>query len=124
MSIYKAFNKIFISLIDDCILVFPEDPNFKNYRKGAKILDQFNTLKPAQVYKKYSSMYRQYIDTKNEDFFLNNDYSKLNVVADDDEVTNFINNIKLHWNDLSTENKDKIWKYLNTLCLLTDKLNV
>ena len=72
MSIYKAFNKIFISLIDDCILVFPEDPNFKNYRKGAKILDQFNTLKPAQVYKKYSSMYRQYIDTKNEDFFLNN----------------------------------------------------
>ena len=124
MSIYKAFNKIFISLIDDCILVFPEDPNFKNYRKVAKILDQFNTLKPAQVYKKYSSMYPQYIDTRNEDFFLNNDYSKLNEVADDDEVTNFINNIKLHWNDLSTENKDKIWKYLNTLCLLTDKLNV
>ena len=42
MSIPKAFNKIFISLIDDCILVFPEDNDLKNYKKGAKILDQFN----------------------------------------------------------------------------------
>ena len=53
-------------------------------------------------------------------FFLNNDYSNIDVV--DDEITSFINKIKELWNDLTDDNKEKIWKYLQTLCTLTDRL--
>ena len=120
MSIPKAFNKIFISLIDDCILVFPEDNDLKNYKKGAKILDQFNPKKPSIIFKTYSEPYRTHIENRDEAFFLNNDYSTIDAV--DDDVTNFINKIKILWNDLSDDNKEKIWKYLQTLCALTDRI--
>lgn len=120
MSITKAFNKIFISLIDDCILVFPNDMELKKYKKGARILDQFNPKKPYAVFKTYSTPFREYIDTKNEQFFLKNDYSNIKEV--DDDVTNFINKIKKLWSELTEDNKEKIWKYLQTLCTLTDKL--
>lgn len=120
MSIPKAFNKIFISLIDDCILVFPNDLELKKYKKGARILDQFNPKKPSAIFKTYSEPFRKYIDTRDEHFFMKNDYSKIEEV--DDDVTNFINKIKELWNELTDDNKDKIWKYLQTLCSLTDKL--
>ena len=120
MSIPKAFNRIFISLIDDCILVFPDDDELKKYKKGARILDEFNTKKPSTIFKTYSTPFREYIDKKDEAFFLNNDYSKIDVV--DNDVICFINKIKKLWNNLSIENKEKIWKYLQTLCTLTDRL--
>ena len=69
MSIPKAFNKIFISLIDDCIMVFPDDNDLKNYKKAARILDQFNPIKPSTIYKTYSEPYREYINNKDEVFF-------------------------------------------------------
>jgi hypothetical protein len=122
MSLYKAFNNVFISLLEDCILVFPNDSDFKKYRKGANILNEFNPRKPASIYKEYSSMFREQINNKDETFFLNNDYSDLKEVQEDNDVIAFINKIKGCWVQLSDDNKGKIWQYLQTLCTLADKI--
>lgn len=122
MSIYKAFNNVFLSLLDDCIIVFPNDPEFKKYKKGAKLLDTFNPRKAAQVYKDYSFVYREKINNKDERFFIQNDYSDIQEVQEDNEIVKFIEKIKSCWLQLSDENKEKIWKYLQTLSILSDKI--
>jgi hypothetical protein len=122
MSVYKAFNNVFLSLLEDCILVFPNDPDFKKYKKGAKLLDTFNPRKAAQVYKDYSAVYREKINTKDEGFFIQNDYSDIQEVQEDNEIVKFIEKIKSCWLKLSVENKEKIWKYLQTLSILSDKI--
>ena len=122
MSIYKAFNNVFLSLLDDCIIVFPNDPEFKKYKKGAKLLDTFNPRKAAQVYKDYSVVYREKINNKDERFFIQNDYSDIQEVQEDNEIVKFIEKIKSCWLKLSDENKEKIWKYLQTLSILSDKI--
>jgi len=122
MSIYKAFNNVFLSLLDDCIIVFPNDPEFKKYKKGAKLLDTFNPRKAAQVYKDYSVVYREKINNKDERFFIQNDYSDIQEVQEDNEIVKFIEKIKSCWLQLSDENKEKIWKYLQTLSILSDKI--
>lgn len=122
MSVYKAFNNVFLSLLDDCILVFPDDNDFKKYKKGAKLLDKFNPRKAIQVYKEYSSAFREKINIKDEDFFIKNDYSEFQEVQEDNEIVKFIEKIKSCWLQLSNENKEKIWKYLQTLSILSDKI--
>ena len=122
MSVYKAFNNVFLSLLEDCILVFPNDADFKEYKKGAKILDTFNPRKAAQVYKDYSSIYSDKIRNRDEGFFIKNDYSDIQEVQEDNEIVKFIEKIKTCWIQLSEENKDKIWKYLQTLSILCDKI--
>lgn len=122
MSVYKAFNNVFLSLLDDCILVFPNDNDFKKYKKGAKLLDQFNPRKPAQVYKEYSVDFRTQINNKDEAFFIKHDYSQFQEVKEDNEIVKFIEKIKSCWIKLSNENKEKIWKYLQTLSILSDKI--
>jgi len=108
--------------VDDCIIVFPNDPEFKKYKKGAKLLDTFNPRKAAQVYKDYSVVYREKINNKDERFFIQNDYSDIQEVQEDNEIVKFIEKIKSCWLQLSDENKEKIWKYLQTLSILSDKI--
>ena len=122
MSVHKAFNNVFLSLLEDCILVFPNDPEFKKYKKAAKLLDTFNPRKAAQVYKDYSASYREKINAKDEGFFIQNDYSDIQEVQEDNEIVKFIEKIKSCWLQLSDENKEKIWKYLQTLSILSDKI--
>lgn len=125
MSFYKAFNNVFIQMVEDCILVFPQDNQFRLYKNAAELLSKFNPRKPCSVYKEYASMYKTQIINKDETFFLNEDYSKIDAVQQDEgDVLNFIYKMKTCWKQLSEDNKEKIWKYLNTLLVITDKIAV
>ena len=55
-------------------------------------------------------------------FFLENEYSEIKAANEDDEntVEQVINKLKKYWGELSIENKEKIWKYLETLIKLSD----
>lgn len=122
MSICQAFNNVLIDFINDCILVFPEDNDFKKYKHGAEILKKYNPKKIPTIFKQYIQNYIPKISSKDEKFFLENDYSEIDIVNQDNELIELIKKIKIYWVNLSDENKDKIWSYLNILIQLSNKL--
>ena len=120
MSVLSAFNNVVIEFIEDCILVFPEENDFKVYKRMISLLVKVNPKKIISVFSEYSDLYKDQIMNKDENFFLDNDY---NIVKkyNDQEIFNVINKIKQLWIHLNKQNKDKIWGYLHLLVNIKNK---
>ena len=124
MSILGAFNNVLTDFIDDCIRVFPEDTDFKVYKKGVNLLVKVNPKKVLTVFTEYTSIYREKILVKEEDFFLNTDYTDIvssNSKYSESDIFNIINKIKGYWVELNDSNKTKIWDYMILLINISDK---
>ena len=120
MSLLSAFNNVIIDFLNDCILVFPEENDFKVYKRMISLLVKVNPKKVLSVFSEYSDLYRDKILSKDEVFFLENDYEVVKKY-NDQEIFNVINKIKQYWKQLDLSNKDKIWDYLNLLIQIKDK---
>jgi len=122
-SYLSAFNNLILKFNDDLIVVFPEENDFKVYRRGLEFLIGSNAKKVCNLFKIYTFNYRQKIVDRDESFFLK-DASYSDVVNTKDEgIVLIINKLKNYWGDLSVENKTKIWEYMNTLITLGDLVN-
>ena len=132
MSILGAFNNVLTDFIDDCILVFPEDRDFKVYKKGVDLLVTINPKKVLTIFTEYTSIYRDKILVKDEDFFLNADYKDIVSVSSKDTVSfsskysqldilNIIKKIQGYWIELNECNRTKIWDYMILLINISDK---
>ena len=122
MSTYlTAFNNLIFKFTDDLIETFPEENDFKVYKRALSILKSANAKKMCAIFKSYSFIYREKILSHDESFFLENDYSEIKEAnGDENTVEQVINKLKKYWHELSKENKEKIWKYLETLIKLSD----
>lgn len=116
-----AFNNLIFKFTDDLIETFPEENDFKVYKRALTILKSANAKKMCAIFKSYSFIYKEKILSRDESFFLENDYSEIKEAnGDENTVEQVINKLKKYWHELSQENKDKIWKYLETLIKLSD----
>jgi len=116
-----AFNNLIFKFIDDLIQTFPEENDFKVYKRALSLLKTANAKKMCVIFKNYSEVYKTKILAKEESFFLENDYNEIqNDYGDDNTVAQVINKLKQYWTQLSDDNKEKIWKYLETLIKLGD----
>lgn len=116
-----AFNNLIFKFTDDLIETFPEENDFKVYRRAFSILKSANAKKMCVIFRNYSQIYREKILNKDETFFLDNEYSEIKQANEDENtVEQVINKLKSYWGELSGENKEKIWKYLETLIKLSD----
>lgn len=116
-----AFNNLIFKFTDDLIETFPEENDFKVYKRALTILKSANAKKMCVIFKSYSHIYKEKILAKDETFFMQNEYSEIKQANDDENtVEAVINKLKVYWTELSEENKDKIWKYLETLIKLSD----
>ena len=116
-----AFNNLIFKFTDDLIETFPEENDFKVYKRALSILKSANAKKMCVIFKAYSHIYKEKILNRDETFFLDNDYSEIKQANEDENtVEQVINKLKKYWGELSEENKDKIWKYLETLIKLAD----
>ena len=119
-----AFNNIIFKFIDDLIHTFPEEPEFKVYKQTLVILKAANAKKMCLLFKNYSYNYREKIKNKDDTFFINNNYDDLREASvdtfDEDSISAIIDKLKIYWVELSNENKEQIWKYLNTMIQLSD----
>ena len=118
-SYLSAFNNLILKFNDDLILVFPEENDFKVYRRSLEWLIKSNAKKLCNLFKIYTFNYRQKILEKDESFFKDASYSDV-VNTRDEGIVLIINKLKNYWVDLSVENKTKIWEYMNTLIKLSD----
>ena len=119
-----AFNNLIFKFTDDLIETFPEENDFKVYKRALTILKSANAKKMCVIFKSYSYMYKEKILSRDESFFLENEYSEIKQANEDENtVEQVINKLKLYWKELSDENKQKIWKYLETLIKLSDLIS-
>jgi hypothetical protein len=122
-SYLSAFNNLILKFNDDLIKVFPEENDFKVYKRGIEFLIKNNAKKVCNLFKINTFNYRQKILDKDESFFLK-DASYSDVVNTTDEgIILVINKLKNYWGDLSIENQTKIWEYITSLIKLSDLVN-
>lgn len=116
-----AFNNLIFKFIDDLIQTFPEENDFKVYKRALSMLKIANAKKMCVIFKNYSAVYKEKILAKDESFFLENEYNEMQQdYGDENTVEQVINKLKQYWTQLSDDNKVKIWKYLETLIKLGD----
>jgi len=130
MSLLTAFNNIVIDLIDDCILVIPQEPKFKLYKQALLLLKKYNPRTISNTFKEYLKLYRKEIDAKDENFFLKNNFNEVTEInkkfeieiEEEEEIFKVINQIKIYWTELKQEHRDTIWNYMEVMVTLSDKL--
>jgi PII-like signaling protein len=119
-----AFNNLVIKFNEDLISTFPDDNDFKVYKRGIEMLNSANAKKMCQLFKNYTHSYKNNIINKEETFFLTTDYNTvLNTIDKKEGIENIINKLKVCWIELSSTNKEKIWEYLISLIKLSDMIN-
>jgi len=118
-----AFNNLIFRFVDDLIDTFPEDDDFKVYKRTFTILKLANAKKMCNLFKVYSYNYREKILDKDESFFIENEYDEIKEANGAESIGGIIEKLKQHWKTLENDNKEKIWQYLSTMIKLGDMIN-
>jgi len=108
MSRYSAFNSLMFEFIDELIETFPEEKELKVFKNAALSLKKANHKKLVETFMAEVSQYSDQIMNKDENFILNTN----------NEFLKKINLCKWWTDDLSSNTKDAIWQYMNTLIML------
>lgn len=130
---YEIFNNKLDEFIKELIKTFPQDPDFKLFQASTRVIKLASEKKPLELFNTgLTDDYKENIREKNEDFFLNNDYSdvlnneKLKQQSDlnnDENVNNkLISKLKDYWKELSEENQNIVWQYFTVLLKICDKI--
>lgn len=120
-STIKAFNNQIQNFTNVLSERFPDLADLKIASNGLSTLCKFNIKKPIELFTQYVYKYRQIIMDRNEDGLLNMDLTN---GLDKDEVDYASNIIKImrdNWVQITDEEKENIWKYLQVLMKLIDK---
>tara|TARA_B110000914_G_C15493638_1_gene462027 strand:+ start:808 stop:1173 length:366 start_codon:yes stop_codon:yes gene_type:complete len=121
MSVLSAFNNIILNFLDDCILIFNDDKDFKVYKRGLGVVVKYNPKQVHTVFKEYLEQYRPYIESRDDKFFLQNNFDEVKKY-NNEEIFTVISKIKTYWTTLDDHNKNKVWDYFNILTQLSDKI--
>jgi uncharacterized protein YpbB len=108
---YKDFNQILKQLFREIQAMFPNVPEAKKPIMYYKLLKTINKRQPQKRFQQMLGPYIQYIADKNESFFLTS--------FSDDGVADMMGTIRQLWTALNTEQKDRMWQYMQTLVHLS-----
>ena len=123
MSVLNAFTSQMESFSKEICDLYPNDADLRLGHNMIILLKKTNPRKLLQFYDNYVLDYRDQIDNKNEDFFIDHDFSDVADKNRNEKMTfNLVNKIKEYWKDLSDSNKETTWKYFQVLNKLSDKL--
>ena len=118
-SFLTAFNNLVIRFNDELISIFPEETEFKKIKTAIELVKQTNPRLLMTVFVTSIAPWVEHIKNRNEDFFMNKDYTE--EVEGDDNFLRLITRLKQYWPNLGDNNKNAIWKYLDTLIVLSGK---
>tara|TARA_B100000575_G_C23055514_1_gene607649 strand:- start:237 stop:617 length:381 start_codon:yes stop_codon:yes gene_type:complete len=116
----KAFNNLLISFNEELVKLFPSDIDIKAFKRGTQFLVDNNMRKPLQLFNEFvNEEFKIKIKKRDNSFFLENDYSSIKKQSDI-ELSDIILKLKNYWADLSDNNKNNIWEYLNNLVKIAE----
>ena len=123
----KIFNTKIIEFLNDLIRIFPNDTEFKMYKNAINLVKLASEKKPLELYKSFvTDEYKEHINNKNEDFFLQHDYNEilnskeLSDKIDTDFNNKIVNKLKNYWKDLSATNRDIVWNYFTLFLKISE----
>ena len=124
MSILTAFNKQLYNLVNNLSDMFPEDPDLQFSKNTVSFLKKSNPRKLQKIFSEYVAIYKNQINTEDDDFFLTKNFISEDLDFDSNHYSNDImKNLKKYWHLIDTESRKNIWKYLKVLIILNDKCN-
>jgi hypothetical protein len=99
--------------------VFPEDPDWPLYIAGLAIFRRTNPLVVVKKTWHHLSPYVEQIKNRDEQFFLNHDYSKH--IDDEEPMEQTIAKLRGMWLQLSQHNKNIICDYVTNILYLAKR---
>jgi hypothetical protein len=105
-----AWNDMMGQFLTELVTTFPEEPAIKKYKTSFELIRKTNPRLAIEGFMRAIRECQDQIMQKDESFFLS--------TSDQNEFQAELN-IAKHWNDsLSSNTKDAIWQYLQTLSIL------
>jgi len=105
-----AWNDMMGQFLTELVTTFPEEPAIKKYKTSFELIRKTNPRLAIEGFMRAIRECQDQIMQKDESFFLS--------TSNQNEFLAELN-IAKHWNDsLSTNTKDAIWQYLQTLSIL------
>ena len=118
-NLIKAFNKLVFQFNEDLIAVFPQESDFKLSKHTFELLDKVNYKKIFELVGPHLLMHKEVLQQRDDKFFITTDASKY--VESDDLI--IIRKLRDYWKqDMTPENKEKVWSYLNNSLKLTNMI--
>lgn len=126
-SVYQeAFNNKLLEFLNDLICTFPEvHHDLKTLKHGVNMARNIDPQIPQTFFnERVASKYEDRILAKDDQFFLDHDYT-LDLSGLDSKVQGFdldiIGRLKAMWGNVNAANRETIWKYLHVLLALNKK---
>lgn len=128
----ELFNNNVDKFVKELIKMYPDDMDFKVFKNNLNMLNMVDNTKLIYLFNiGLKNEYKEHIRNKDETFFLNNDYSDIkelseentDKVVDDNEFISIVNKLKDYWKNLDETNREVIWKYFETFVKIIDKYN-
>lgn len=120
-TILRTFNTQFFDFMKDILMVFPDNAEILTANKYFETIKKAN---PTSILKAWNSYvyvpYKNVIDEGNISFFFEKDYqSDLSGLANNGEIMQMIDRIRIPLREMSDENKQHTAKYVQVLSKLS-----
>jgi len=120
MSLLTAFCNQSINFVTELENLFPEENDIKTYKNNLLFLKKTNPRSMVNYFKQYINPYIQYIELRDERFFLGLPYDE-SMGGDKYSMMKAIEFKKL-WGNMSEQSKIACWQYFEILLALSNKL--
>lgn len=127
-ELHELFNNKLTEFLKELVQTFPSDTDFKLFQASVRVLKLADEKKPLELFNSgLTDEYKENIRNKNEEFFLNNDYSDvlnnehLKKHNDNDINDKLINKLKGYWKELDDNNREIVWQYFTILLKICDR---
>ena len=123
MSLETIFTTQLLNLMYTLNNRFPDDKDISLGITGIEQLKAVNQKKVVDMFVLYCYKFRSEVMARNDSFFLDRDFisEDLGEGSEGSSGTLIMNNLKRHWEELDSNERDAIWKYLQVLITLCDK---
>lgn len=112
-----AFFNQFNSFLSELKQMYPEDEDFPVFITTLSLLRATNPMLVLKFVKtEVIDLYGAKIETRDESFFLDEDYSKKN-----DVDLNIVQKLKQYIQGMNTQTKETVWKYIEIISKLCTK---
>jgi len=123
MSHLNAFLNQLEGFVNEMLVVFPNDTDFKVLSNSIGLLRKTNPRSILTLFFTSILPYKKYIMSKDENFFLIHEFIEDDTTVDieKNDIIDMTNKLRVLWSNLTDVNKEMIWKYFQVLILLGER---
>ena len=121
-TLLKTFNTQFFALLDDLLLIFPDNIDIATGRKSFETIKRANPTILIKVWLSHVyTPYRESINNGDVEYFINKDYgTDLNHISNVQDVMKMIDTIREPIRSMEDVNKGHTIKYIQVLSKLSE----